>query len=163
MPILTNPRHEKFAQLLAQGRTEYEAYELCHYKPHRGNPCKLAHNPSVAARVEEITREAARRTVINKEYLIEKSEELRAQGMKSGQLAAAGTAIRELGVLTGHRIERAEIGGPGEFDHLSDDELLAAIRERSARLGFALVPAIGNGSITFNGGTDDERPKRDLK
>ena len=149
MPILTNPRHEKFAQLLAQGRTEYEAYELCHYKPHRGNPCKLARK--VADRVEEITREAARRTVINKEYLIEKSEELRAQGMKSGQLAAAGTAIRELGVLTGHRVERAEIGGPGEFDHLSDDELLAAIRDRWARLDGDTQLAIGNGSIQLNG------------
>ena len=149
MPILTNPRHEKFAQLLAQGRTEYEAYELCHYKPHRGNPCKLARK--VADRVEEITREAARRTVINKEYLIEKSEELRAWGMEIDQLAAAGTAIRELGVLTGHRVERAEIGGPGEFDHLTDDELLAAIRERWARLEGDTQFAIGNGSITLNG------------
>ena len=149
MPVLSNARHEKFAQLLAQGRTEYEAYELCHYKPHRGNPCKLARK--VADRVEEITREAARRTVINKEYLIEKSEELRAQGMKSGQLAAAGTAIRELGVLTGHRVERAEIGGPGEFDHLSDDELLAAIRDRWARLDGDTQLAIGNGSIQLNG------------
>ena len=149
MPILTNPRHEKFAQLLAQGRTEYEAYELCHYKPHRGNPCKLARK--VADRVEEITREAARRTVINKEYLIEKSEELRAWGMEIDQLAAAGTAIRELGVLTGHRIERAEIGGPGEFDHLSDDELLATIRDRWARLDGDTQLAIGNGSIQLNG------------
>jgi hypothetical protein len=149
MPILTNPRHEKFAQLLAQGRTEYGAYELCHYKPHRGNPCKLARK--VAARVEEITQEAARRTIINKEYLIEKSEELRARGMEIDQLAAAGTAIRELGVLTGHRVERAEIGGPGEFDHLSDDELLAAIRERFARLDSETQLAISDWSITLNG------------
>ena len=149
MPILTNPRHEKFAQLLAQGRTEYEAYELCHYKPHRGNPCKLARK--VADRVEEITREAARRTVINKEYLIEKSEELRAWGMEIDQLAAAGTAIRELGVLTGHRVERAEIGGPGEFDHLSDDELLATIRDRWARLDSETQLASSNGSIQLNG------------
>src|SRR5215472_648246 len=102
--------------------------------------------PAIAARVAEITREAARRTVINKEYLIEKSEELRARGMEIDQLAAAGTAIRELGVLTGHRIERAEIGGPGEFDHLSDDELLAAIEERYARLRGEMQPAISDGS-----------------
>jgi hypothetical protein len=31
-------------------------------------------------------------------------------------------------VLTGQWIERAEIGGPGEFDHLGGDELLAALR-----------------------------------
>jgi hypothetical protein len=36
--------------------------------------------------------------------------------------------------LVGVRIERAEIGTSGEFDHLSDAELLAALRERFAEL-----------------------------
>ena len=33
-------------------------------------------------------------------------------------------------MLSGHRIERSEIGGPGEFDALSDDELERALLER---------------------------------
>jgi hypothetical protein len=38
-------------------------------------------------------------------------------------------------VLTGKRIERAEVGAPGEFEALPDDELERAIMERLERLG----------------------------
>jgi hypothetical protein len=43
-----------------------------------------------------------------------------------------GAMVKEMSVLTGKRIQRAEIGGPGEFDHFTDDELLVALRERFA-------------------------------
>jgi hypothetical protein len=39
-----------------------------------------------------------------------------------------------MGVLSGTRVELREIGAPGEFDALTDNELLAALRERCARL-----------------------------
>ena len=48
----------------------------------------------------------------------------------SGQLSAAVSALREKGVLSGKRVERSEIGAPGEFDHLNDDELERALAER---------------------------------
>jgi hypothetical protein len=57
--------------------------------------------------------------------------------MESGQLSAAVTAIKEKGVLSGMRIERAEIGGPGEFDQFDDDELHRLVVERFARPGLA--------------------------
>jgi hypothetical protein len=46
--------------------------------------------------------------------------------MEAGQLAAAVAATKEIGVLSGKRIERSERGAPGEFDwldKLSVDEL----------------------------------------
>ncbi|MGA8693996.1 MAG: hypothetical protein WB689_09130 [Xanthobacteraceae bacterium] len=54
-------------------------------------------------------------------------------GRKGGQLSAAVAAIKEMGVLSGQRIERREIGAPGEFGALNDDELERALVERSAR------------------------------
>jgi hypothetical protein len=152
MPVLANPRHEKFAQHLAQGRTEYEAYELCGYKPNRGNPCKLAKNPTVADRVKEITQEAAKRAIIDKQKLIEMNLEVREAAMNSGQLAAAVAAGKEVGIYSGHRIERSEVGAPGEFDALSDGELERLLVERFERLGFARKLAISDGSIAPNGG-----------
>jgi phage terminase small subunit len=38
MGILINPRHECFAQALAQGKTANEAYALAGYKANEGNP-----------------------------------------------------------------------------------------------------------------------------
>jgi hypothetical protein len=50
--------------------------------------------------------------------------------MENGQLSAAVAAIKEKGVLTGKRIERTEVGAPGEFEALGDDELKRALLER---------------------------------
>jgi hypothetical protein len=59
-----------------------------------------------------------------------------ARALESSQLSAAVAAIKEKGVLSGQRIERREIGAPGEFDALSDDELERAVRERFQCIGF---------------------------
>jgi len=82
------------------------------------------------------------------------SPERRARHGK-GQLGAAVAAIKEKGVLSGKRIERSEVGSPGEVDHLTDDELERALIERLAQLGFAPV-AISNGSIALNGADTDK-------
>jgi hypothetical protein len=158
MPVLKNPRHEKFAQLLAEGKkTTAEAYERCGYKPSRFNASKLANNPAVKERVIQITTKVAARVAaaqqITKEKLIEWHNEIREQGKKSGQLSPAETAIKEISVLTGHRIERSEIGGPGEFDALTDDELWRVVVERFERL--KSLHESGVGSIALNGNGAD--------
>jgi hypothetical protein len=45
-------------------------------------------------------------------------------------------------VLSGERIERREIGAPGEFEALSDDELECVVIERLNALG--LTPDAGS-------------------
>jgi hypothetical protein len=59
--------------------------------------------------------------------------------MDRGQCGAANGAIKEKGVLSGVRVERSEIGGPGEFDHMSDEELRQSIINEARELGFILV------------------------
>ena len=48
-------------------------------------------------------------------------------------------------MLSGHRIERSEIGGPGEFEALNDDELERVLVERLSALGFSLSPIAADG------------------
>jgi phage terminase small subunit len=159
MPALNNPRHERFARFMAEGKTATEAYDLAGYKHSRFNASKLANNPAVKERViqisNKITSQAAFSQQITKEKLIEWHNEIREQGKESGQLSPAETAIKEISVLTGHRIERAEIGSPGEFDHLSDDDLERLLVERLAELGFAPTLAISDGSTALNGAETD--------
>ncbi|MGB8633490.1 MAG: hypothetical protein WCD69_29635 [Xanthobacteraceae bacterium] len=52
-------------------------------------------------------------------------------------MSAAVAAIKEKGVLSGQRIERKEVGAPGEADAQTDNELERALADRLARLGFA--------------------------
>ena len=141
MPVLTNPRHEKFAQFLAKGeKTAAEAYDLCGYKPSRFNASKLANNPAVKQRVIQLTTMAAR-VAVTADSLLDDAEQARAQAMKNGRQAAAVSAIKEKGVLSGVRIERKEVGTPGEFDHSTDDELQRLLIERFNALG--LTPDAG--------------------
>ena len=107
-----------FAQLLFQGYSAVKAYEKAGYKRHDGNACTLAKHPEVLARLEEIrgipvgTRAIAARANVTAESLMNEAEEARAGAMESKQFSAAVTAIKEKSILSGHRIERREVGPP---------------------------------------------------
>ncbi len=135
MGVLSNPRHERFCQYLAQGKTASEACELAGYKPNRSNAAQMAHKEHIKDRLTQINAILAKVTQITVESLIEQNQEIFRLAKASHQYSVAVSALKEIGILTGVRVERAEVGGPGEFDHLSDDELLAALRERIAALG----------------------------
>lgn len=61
---LSNPKHERFAQELAKGKTADEAYQLAGYAANRGNAATLKANQSVSDRVNEILERAATRTEV---------------------------------------------------------------------------------------------------
>ena len=61
---------------------------------------------------------------------MDQAETILAAAMESKQHGAAVSALKEKGILSGKRVERAEIGEPGEFDRLTDDELEHLIHER---------------------------------
>jgi hypothetical protein len=148
--VLANHRRELFAQLLVQGFTAVDAHEKAGYKRHDGNACTLAKHPEVQARLEEIrgelaaektgfpfgTSAIAARANVTAESLMDQAEAILARAMQSGQLSAAVSALKEKGVLSGKRVERREVGGPGEFDHLSDEELRAEIQRELTELGY---------------------------
>jgi hypothetical protein len=139
MPVLKNIRHERFAQLLASGKTAKDAYEMAGYKPSDSNGAWLARKNDISSRVAEINNErfereratanaAAERCVITRQSLIAMANELYQQAKEAGQTTAAVAALKEIGVLSGIRIERSERGAPGEFDWIenaSAEELLA--------------------------------------
>ena len=136
--VLANHRRELFAQLLVQGETATDAHELAGYRRNDGNASTLARHPQVQARLKEIKGELAEKAVVTAESLMKEAEEVRVRAMERGQLNAAVAAIKEKGVLSGKRVERSEVGGPGQFDHLSDEELRAEIVRECRELGYII-------------------------
>lgn len=61
---LSNPKHERFAQELAKGKTADEAYQIAGYAANRGNAATLKANQSIADRIDQILERAATRTEI---------------------------------------------------------------------------------------------------
>lgn len=115
MPALSNPRHERFAQELAKGKTADEAYVTAGYAQNDGNATRLKGNERVQNRVAELQDRGAMRAEVTLESLLAEAEEARLLAMRIEQPAAAIAAIKEKGVLSGKRVEKAqqELGGAG--------------------------------------------------
>jgi hypothetical protein len=125
---------------------------------HDGNARTLSKHPEVEARLEEIradmgaplsqgdektgfpfgTNAIAAKANVTAESLMDQAEAILARAMNSHQYGAAVSALKEKSILSGKRVERSEVGGPGEFDHLSDDELRAEIERECRELGIII-------------------------
>jgi hypothetical protein len=102
-------------------------------------------------RLEKVEAAAAERSTITRTGLIEMAKEVYVQARESGQSAAAVAALKEIGVLSGIRIERSERGHPHEFDWLEklsveDLRLLAAGELDVAQF----QPSAGSGRQSVN-------------
>ena len=74
MSVLSNPRHERFCQYLAQGKTASAAYELAGYKPNRANAAQMAHKEHIKKRLTQINAKLGVATQITAETLIARAE-----------------------------------------------------------------------------------------
>jgi len=130
-----------FARELASGKRPYEAAIAAGY-PVGKNTQRMAQRRAaredVKRMVAELRRPIAEHLEITQAELIKRADKVFNLAIASNQLGAAINALKELGILSGKRVERAERGEPGEFDRMSDEELDRAVSDAAAKLG--LVP-----------------------
>lgn len=173
MPALKNHRHEAMATNLAAGKPQFEAYKLAGYAGGtRASANVVAQRPEVKSRVQEIIATQHRKEIRSNELAIEKAsvdkgyvvERLKfaaelglrgrpildAAGAVSGyilrpNLNAAVKALDTLADMGGFRVQRVEIGGPGDFARMTDAELnreLILVGESIGLSGPALQKAL---------------------
>jgi hypothetical protein len=133
-----------FARELAAGKKPLDAALAAGYRDSNcapRNARRRVARADVKAMVAELRAPVADKLEITLSLLIERADMIFRQAMAAGQFNAAISALKELGVLSGKRVERSERGEPGEFDHMSDEELREAVTEQARALGF--VPAGG--------------------
>ncbi|MCX7310339.1 MAG: hypothetical protein NTV56_01085 [Alphaproteobacteria bacterium] len=75
----------------------------------------------------ELQQRAQEQTQVTIGSLVAAADELRELAIEHKRISAGVAAVREIGILTGLRIDRREIGAAGEFDRLSDQELMRLI------------------------------------
>jgi hypothetical protein len=109
-------KQEKFAQCIAKGYTQADAYreaydceemsDNCLYV----NACKLMNNDKVAIRVKELKeRNLEKNYDRDVRYYLEKLEEIRQKAVAEGQYSAAVSAIKEDAKISGVYVEKAEV------------------------------------------------------
>jgi phage terminase small subunit len=120
MPRIDNPKHELFAQELAKGKSQAEAYELAGYKGDRTAASRLSTNSNVQARVAEIQQRSAVKAEMTIATISEMLLADRALARELGQPGAAVSADEKLAKLHGLMVDRKH--------HSGDPELMPFVR-----------------------------------
>jgi hypothetical protein len=112
VPTLRNPRHERFAQELAAGKTADAAYVLAGYQENRSNAARLNASRDIQERVAEIQSVGAERAAVTVETLIAEAEQARSKAMgDKGGAAAAVAAITVKAKLAGLWRDKVAVTG----------------------------------------------------
>jgi hypothetical protein len=166
MPILSNLRHERFAQLLAGGSARKVAYREAGFNVSNDrtaivNSARLLSRADVRARVNELQELSAHKVALDKAYILRALMKNLSMALgevptpvsrvhrKTGRVETVevlqydGTAANRAAELLGKELsmftERREIGGPGDFSRLTDDELRAKVREIYESAGVRVI------------------------
>jgi phage terminase small subunit len=95
MPILSNSKHERFSQGIAQGMTVSAAYEYAGYSAHGSNAARLSQNDNVKARVNEILSAAAERAGITRERIQSELAKIAFADIRKAILWGNGVVIKD--------------------------------------------------------------------
>lgn len=157
---LKNLKREQFAQLVASGMSCEDAHAKLGYARNKANARRMRYEKPVSARIEAIQAASAERVVkanskameaiaYTRDDAMKEAEEVLKQARELGQLGSAIQAVKLRAQLKGHLIERKEIGGPGDFEAMTPDEIRAEIdailsgQSREASEGIAAAAETG--------------------
>jgi hypothetical protein len=155
-------KHEIVARALAAGKSQADAYRTAGYVYKPANAHRLCTSPAIAARVNEIAahryaddrkiREiAANEAGLDEAWILKRLKYLtdislqgrpvRKNGVPTGESTKPDgpTAVKCLTLaarIKGMLVDRHEIGQPGEFARMTDEELDAALMQQARALGF---------------------------
>ena len=117
MPLLANAQWERFAQGIAKGMSQHEAYKRAGYSPNRpmkalrSEASKLAKRPVVADRIAELQTMQVHRVGVTVDGLIKELDEMFRLAKKVKHPAAGVGAVLAKGKLLGLIVDKAEIEG----------------------------------------------------
>ena len=113
MTALANAKHERFAQLLFQGKPASAAYAEASYKPDDGNAARLTGNDKVQARLSELKVHSSIRAEITVASITDRLLKIAAIGESnpedSKMLAVARASLMDAAKLNGLVVERSEV------------------------------------------------------
>lgn len=111
MPVLSNPKHERFAQELAKGKSQIDAYETAGYRPNPSAASRLSDDVKICERVSEIQERGAIRSEVTIASLTADLLELKDAGKSLGEapgFQVARAAIMDIAKLNGLIIDKAQ-------------------------------------------------------
>lgn len=114
MAALTNAKHELFAQALAKGKSQAEAYAAAGYAPSEPNASRLTSNDKVKTRLAELQERAAIRVELTVADILAELEEARQSALTAATPQSGAAVAASLGKakLLGIGSDKLELSGP---------------------------------------------------
>jgi phage terminase small subunit len=140
MPALQNPKHERFAQELAKGKSQAEAYAGAGYAPSEPNASRLTRNDKVQARVAELQDRGAKRAEVTLESLIREAGEIQDEAKADKQYSAATAALTAKAKLAGLWVDKNENTNRNVDPARVTDAELAAVVQADSSEGASTAP-----------------------
>lgn len=109
MPVLSNARHERFAQELAKGQSISGAYHAAGYENSPQSASRLLKNAHVSARVSELKADIAAALPVTQASICAELEEARSLAMRIEQPAPAVSASMGKAKVAGLLVDRTEV------------------------------------------------------
>ena len=137
MGLLTNVRHERFAQEIVKGTPVRKAYTIAGYPANRGNASRLRLHQGIKARIDELraqktaavelaTLTAAERAGVDQYWVLRNLRRNAVMAARVGDRAAAARSLELIGKHLNMFTERKSI----EISYVDDaDEYLAKLLE----------------------------------
>ena len=103
-------QQERFCRLIVEGKNQRDAYREAGYKSTSdaatdANASRLISNDKIAARITMLRQPAAEKAEVTLDWLIDQAKEVLQAAKADASHAASIAAIKELGILSGRRIE----------------------------------------------------------
>lgn len=137
--LLNNPRHERFAELVATGHSPAQAYAAAGYEEKTAYTCgpRLLKRPEVRSRVTELQQTVAqtsvRRVALNRERVLNRLSQLGHEAQCKGQFSAAVRCEELIGKELGMFVQRVW-SWSGRLEDLDPEQLDNYIASCKARL-----------------------------
>ena len=113
------PKQEKFAQLVASGTNQSDAYRQAYNaenmqgKTINERASVLAKQDNVATRIAELQKPIIAKTQYTLESYIDKMNEISEQALAKGDFSPAAKALENVGKVLGFYTNKTELSGPG--------------------------------------------------
>src|SRR5882672_908101 len=141
MPSLRNPRHEKFAELVASGIKPAEAYVSLGYSTAGAAQAanKILKRRDVRGRIDEILAHAVQPTAATVSFdqtrVLNRLDALSRKAEELGQISAAARCEELIGKASGMFVDRAgSFVWDGDLSELSDEQLMQLQRVLEKRV-----------------------------
>jgi Terminase small subunit len=148
--VLRNPQYELYAQGIVRGLSKLQAYQQAGYKGEKASSVThISSKPEIKARIRELLESSSRRAELSRKDILDRIFQDWELARKLGQCASALKAGELMGKEL-HRmfVDRREVGGPGDFDAKSEDELKEIIHDGLRELGWKDLPSMPDNKTT---------------